>query len=70
MDINTFGAVSMCKTFLPLLRESEGRIVNVCSVAGRIGVGTLQVQERVQYTITARTAFSFVLPYDIRLTPR
>ncbi|KAI9331685.1 hypothetical protein DFJ73DRAFT_648007, partial [Zopfochytrium polystomum] len=33
-EINTAGAVAVTQCFLPLLRESRGRIINVCSSAG------------------------------------
>jgi NAD(P)-dependent dehydrogenase (short-subunit alcohol dehydrogenase family) len=35
-DVNVFGALEMTQTFLPLIREHKGRIVNMSSVAGRI----------------------------------
>ncbi|KAG8191552.1 hypothetical protein JTE90_019616 [Oedothorax gibbosus] len=35
-EINTFGVVRVTKAFLPLLRQSRGRVVNLCSLAGRI----------------------------------
>lgn len=34
-EVNLFGAVTVIQRFLPLLRESRGRIVNVSSVGGR-----------------------------------
>ncbi|ESO87428.1 hypothetical protein LOTGIDRAFT_66145, partial [Lottia gigantea] len=34
MQVNHFGAVRMCKSFIHLLRQSKGRIVNVTSVLG------------------------------------
>ncbi|KAJ3013310.1 UNVERIFIED_CONTAM: hypothetical protein HDU68_000761 [Siphonaria sp. JEL0065] len=33
-EINTAGAVAVTQCFLPLLRESKGRIINVCSSVG------------------------------------
>uniref|UniRef100_A0A8B9ZCQ8 Hydroxysteroid 17-beta dehydrogenase 2 n=1 Tax=Buteo japonicus TaxID=224669 RepID=A0A8B9ZCQ8_9AVES len=36
MEVNFFGAVEVSKTFLPLLRKSKGRLVNVSSMAGGI----------------------------------
>jgi NAD(P)-dependent dehydrogenase (short-subunit alcohol dehydrogenase family) len=37
LETNLFGAWRMCKTFLPLLRQSEtGRIVNVSSESGSL----------------------------------
>eukprot|EP00939_MAST-03C_sp_MAST-3C-sp1_P001085 g1085.t1 len=35
-EVNVFGVVALTKAFVPLLRQSEGRIVNVGSVAGRV----------------------------------
>ncbi|XP_048762664.1 D-beta-hydroxybutyrate dehydrogenase, mitochondrial-like [Ostrea edulis] len=35
MDVNLFGMVRTTKAFLPLLRKSKGRVVNVTSVRGR-----------------------------------
>lgn len=34
MEVNFFGAVEVSKTFLPLLRKSQGRLVNMSSMAG------------------------------------
>uniref|UniRef100_A0A8D0GMX0 Hydroxysteroid 17-beta dehydrogenase 2 n=1 Tax=Sphenodon punctatus TaxID=8508 RepID=A0A8D0GMX0_SPHPU len=36
MDVNFFGTVRVSKTFLPLLRKSKGRLVNISSMAGGI----------------------------------
>lgn len=35
-EVNFFGVVRMIQTFLPLLRKTQGRIVNVSSVSGQI----------------------------------
>lgn len=35
MDVNFLAAVKMCQVFLPLLRRSRGRIVNMSSLAGK-----------------------------------
>lgn len=34
-EVNFFGAIAAIQTFLPLLRESGGRIVNVSSISGK-----------------------------------
>ncbi|XP_075326935.1 17-beta-hydroxysteroid dehydrogenase type 2 isoform X2 [Odontesthes bonariensis] len=39
MDVNFLSAVHMCQLFLPLLRRSRGRIVNVSSMADIFGDG-------------------------------
>ncbi|XP_026222313.1 estradiol 17-beta-dehydrogenase 2 [Anabas testudineus] len=40
MEVNFLAAVSMCQVFLPLLRRSKGRIVNMCSLAGEVPMPT------------------------------
>ena len=35
-DVNVFGVVSLTQAFVPFLRKSQGRIVNVGSVAGKV----------------------------------
>lgn len=41
MQVNFMAAVNMCQVFLPLLRRSRGRVVNVCSMAGRSEPGRI-----------------------------
>lgn len=41
LEVNTIGTALVTKTFLPLIRASEGRIVNVNSIASRYSVPTL-----------------------------
>lgn len=36
MDVNFFGLYEVTQTFLPLLRKSSGRIVNIGSIAGKV----------------------------------
>ncbi|XP_011354940.1 estradiol 17-beta-dehydrogenase 2 [Pteropus vampyrus] len=36
MAVNFFGAVEVTKSFLPLLRKSKGRLVNISSMAGSV----------------------------------
>lgn len=35
MDVNTFGVIRVTRKFLPLIRKSKGRIVNLSSIAAR-----------------------------------
>ena len=39
MDVNMYGMVRVTKAFLPLLRKSRGRIVNMASCLGRVAAG-------------------------------
>lgn len=36
LDVNLFGTIDVAMTFLPLIKRSRGRVVNVSSLAGRI----------------------------------
>ena len=38
LDVNVLGQIAVTQAFLPLLRESRGRIVNICSVGDRIAI--------------------------------
>lgn len=44
MAVNFFGAVEVTKAFLPLLRKSKGRLVNVSSMAGELAFPHKTVQ--------------------------
>lgn len=35
-DVNLFGMVEVTKTFLPLIRHTKGRIINMGSISGRV----------------------------------
>merc|ERR1739848_178465 len=37
-EVNVIGIVRVTQSVLPLLRKSQGRIVNVASIAGRVGL--------------------------------
>ena len=38
VDVNVWGVVSVTKAFLPLLKRTKGRVVNIASCLGRIAV--------------------------------
>jgi 3-hydroxybutyrate dehydrogenase len=38
IEVNTLGVIRVTKAFLPLLRKSHGRVVNVASLAGRFAI--------------------------------
>ncbi|XP_066270407.1 retinol dehydrogenase 16-like isoform X5 [Branchiostoma lanceolatum] len=38
LNVNLLGMIDVTKTFLPLLKRSRGRVVNVASISGRVSV--------------------------------
>ena len=37
-DVNLWGMIDVTKTFLPLVKKSKGRVVNLSSMAGKAGI--------------------------------
>ena len=54
-DVNTFGLVKVTRTFLPLIRQSRGRVINVSSVAGWLTCPYLCAYSMTKHAITAFT---------------
>ena len=53
-DVNTFGPVLVSKSFLPLIRKNEGRIINVNSIFSR-----LSMPGGVSYSMSKAASLSF-----------
>ena len=62
MNINCFGAVEVARIFLPMLKKSHGRIVNVSSMAGIV---ELPYNHSYQMSKFAVRAFSEALRYSV-----
>ncbi|CAG2114117.1 unnamed protein product, partial [Medioppia subpectinata] len=62
-DVNMFGPIRVTRTFLPLIRASKGRVVNMVSIQGRFSVSPF-----VWYAMSkhALTAFSDTLRREMR----
>ncbi|XP_008688003.1 17-beta-hydroxysteroid dehydrogenase type 2 [Ursus maritimus] len=62
MAVNFFGAVEVTKAFLPLLRKSKGRLVNISSMAGGVPMEKLAAYSSSK---AALTMFSAVLRQEL-----
>ncbi|GIX77721.1 estradiol 17-beta-dehydrogenase 2 [Caerostris extrusa] len=62
MEVNAFGPVRVTKGFLPLLRQSRGRVINIASLAGRISLPACAPYAMSKF---ACVAFSESLRYDL-----
>lgn len=38
MEVNYFGVITVIKNFLPILRENNGKIINISSISGKISM--------------------------------
>lgn len=52
-DVNVLGMCRVTRAFLPLLRKSKGRVVNVASLAGRIAVPGLGIYSMSKHAVVA-----------------
>ncbi|MGP6159740.1 MAG: SDR family oxidoreductase [Vulcanimicrobiaceae bacterium] len=52
-DVNYFGTIAVVQAFLPLLRGSRGRIVNISSVGGRISMPFLGAYASSKFALEA-----------------
>ncbi|CAG0908660.1 unnamed protein product, partial [Darwinula stevensoni] len=62
-EVNLWGPIRVTKTFLPLVRRTKGRVVNVASVLGRMGAA-----QRGAYVLTKHglEGLSDCLRYEMR----
>ena len=59
MEINFFGVLRVTRAFVPLLRQSKGRIINMSSIAARTnlpGLNSYAVSKAATSKLTERTA--------------
>ena len=52
-EVNVFGLTQVTQAFLPLLRASQGRIVNVGSVAGLIAADSSTTYSGTKFAVEA-----------------
>jgi len=63
MEVNFFGAVAVTQAFIPLLRQSHGRIINIGSISG---INAMPFQSAYCATKFALEAFSDALRLELR----
>jgi len=56
LEVNVIGQIAVTQAFLPLLRKSRGRIVNVGSVSGKISVPLLGPYSASKFALDALTS--------------
>lgn len=52
-DVNFFGAIEATQIFLPLIRESRGRIINMSSIGGRVSTAFLGAYSASKFALEA-----------------
>jgi NAD(P)-dependent dehydrogenase (short-subunit alcohol dehydrogenase family) len=55
LEVNVVGQIAVTQAFLPMLRESSGRIVNIGSVSGRLGLPLLGPYSASKFALRALT---------------
>lgn len=55
-DVNYFGVLAVTQTFLPLIRMTHGRIININSIAGRLTFPFLGLYSSSKFALEALTA--------------
>ena len=63
VDVNLWGMVSITKAFLPLLKRTKGRVLNVASSSGRLSVPGVAAYSISKYGVEA---FSDSLRIEMR----
>lgn len=53
IDVNVMGVVRVTRAFLPMLRQSKGRVVNVASIAGRVAGPGLAIYSMSKHAVVA-----------------
>lgn len=54
-DVNFFGAIAVTQAFLPMLRASEGRVVNMGSIGGRVALPYSSTYTSSKFALRAMT---------------
>jgi len=54
-DVNFFGLIAVTQTFLPLIRATQGRIINISSISGRLALPFLGPYNSSKFALEAVT---------------
>ena len=61
MEVNAFGPVRVTKAFLPLLRQSRGRVVNLTSLGGKLSHHKMSFYKLCMFTKLLKRTLMFSL---------
>ncbi|KAF2984215.1 hypothetical protein EK904_013350, partial [Melospiza melodia maxima] len=67
MEVNFFGAVEVSKTFLPLLRKSQGRLVNMSSMAGEWAKAPNKVLEQMPRKVSISLGCRYTQGINVKI---
>lgn len=69
-EVNVFGLLAVTQAFLPLLRQSQGRIVNIGSVLGRLAIPFMGSYSASKFAVEGLTDALRIelLPWGIRVS--
>ncbi len=70
MDINVLGVVNGCHFFTPLLKKSEGNLINVASMAGLIHMGGMSAYNTSKAAVVAlsETLYNELSPSNVKVS--
>mmetsp|Transcript_6958 Transcript_6958/g.11024 ORF Transcript_6958/g.11024 Transcript_6958/m.11024 type:complete len:339 (-) Transcript_6958:65-1081(-) len=70
MEVNYFGTVRVTQALLPFIRKSQGRIVNVASIAGKVGLPSEAAYCASKYAVEAYSDVlrKDMLPFGVNVT--
>ena len=70
MEVNYFGLIQMIQTFLPMLRQSKGKIINISSLMGEFSMPLGSVYSASKYAVEGITeGLAYELrPYGVQAT--
>lgn len=69
MEVNYFGLIAMTQAYLPLIRKTKGRVINISSIAGRLASPFLGPYSSSKFAVEAisDSLRREMLPFDVKV---